>query len=53
MTKRQRDAVANLLFVVGGLIVAGGLGLAYTPLGVVALGLYLTLVALAVSHEPR
>jgi hypothetical protein len=53
MTKRQRDATANLLFVSSGLVVAGGLGLAWAPLGVVALGLFLSLVALAVSHESR
>lgn len=46
--------VADPLILLGGLVVVGGLGLVYAPLGVIALGALLIGVGLVLAKvEPR
>lgn len=46
----MRDVVINVLALVGLALVAGGLGLMWLPLGIVAAGLELLLVAAALAR---
>ncbi len=46
----SRDLAANALFMAGGLLIAGGIGMVVLPAGVIALGVLLVLLAVAVSR---